>query len=428
MNGSASQFHSGFYQRGAASLLVAMVVLATVTMITLYTSRTVFMEQKISTNEYRGRMAFEAAEAGSEGAIAYIRVNGRNADDDVHTSGVRDGEPWLPAEIDDDGNDIKDPDEFLFDSDGDGTNDTNTLTLGNGATAVVTLRDVSSGTTTGTEIVSTGYSEDNAAVRTITQTISLVSPLVNVPENPLLTRGNTVVNGSADIFNAEGHSTVWSGGPVDLGASGTVNTYIADPGSASYPDCLGDSFNPCDTLPSTTSAIAGLDVIEQDTSLANLSPDEYFENFFGKTPTDYRNSVVTLDLDPTVAADVNQINGATGEVIWVDGDLSLSAGTYIGCTIDPPPTHCPTANIKPVIMIVDGTLNMTGTIEFYGLLFVWDRTTGNGNPYLVGSTIVAGADSDMTGSFEIHYNSWVLESLAEEIGPPAASGNSWRDF
>jgi len=237
-----------------------------------------------------------------------------------------------------------------------------------------------------------------------------------------------VVNGSADIYNEEGHSTIWSGGPVDLGASGTVNTYIADPGSANYPVCLGDSFNPCGTLASTTSAIAGLDVIEQDTSLANLTKVEYFENFFGKTPTDYRNSVVTMDLDATVPTDVAQIQGATSEVIWVEGDLSLTAGTYIGCSINPPPSHCPTANIKPVIMVVHGNLNMTGNVEFYGLLYVMEQTSGNGNVYLVGSTIVAGDDSNMTGSFEIHYNSWVLESLAEEIGPPAASGNSWRDF
>lgn len=431
---SGIQYKGLFYQRGAASLLVAMVVLATISLITLYTSRTVFMEQKLSNNDYRSRMAFEAAEAASEMAIAYIRDNGRNPDNDQHAAGGGTpaylvGRPWLPAEIDNSGNDVSDPNEFLFDSDdADSTNDTNTLTLNNGATAVVTFRDVSSGETTATEIVSVGRSDDAAATRTVTQTIALVNPLINVPENPLLTRGTTVVNGSADVFNPEGHSTIWSGGPVDLGASGNVNTWIADPASPNYPDCLGDSFSPCNVLGSTSSAIAGLDVIEQDSSLTNLSQDEYFENFFGMTPTEYRNSVVTMDLNPTVATDVAQIEGATGEVIWVDGDLTISAGTYIGCNIDPGNNPCPLANIDPVIMIVDGILTMQGNMDFSGLLFVMENTDGNGTPNLQGSVIVAGDNSDLTGNFNITYNSWVLQSLAEEIGPPAAGGNSWRDF
>ncbi|MCW8918655.1 MAG: PilX N-terminal domain-containing pilus assembly protein [Gammaproteobacteria bacterium] len=402
-----------FRQRGAASLLISLVLLAVITLVSLNTSRTVLVEQKVAANVYRSNMAFEAAEAGMELALAYIG-GGRDRDSD----GI------LPADVS-----TPDADEFLFDADNDGTNDSNTFTLANGASVTVTLEDLSTSDTVATEIVSTGLSDDNMATRTITQVVALVNPLPNVPENPLLTRGTAIISGSADVYNAEGHSTIWSGGAVDLGSSATINTFIANPADAGYPNCLGDASTPCVTVGSSDSGIAGLDVIEQDSSLANLTEDEFFENFFGMPPTEYRNSMVTMDLDPATDDVSAEVHLSTNpEVIWVDGDVTLSAGTIVGCGIDPPGNdHCTGAQISPVIMIVNGTLTMQGNADFYGMLYVMGGTSGHGNPYSVGSIVVAGEPSNLTGSFEIHYNSDVLRRTSEG-GRPASSGGSWRDF
>ena len=422
---------TAFHQRGAASLLIALVILTTITMISIYTSRTVIMEQKIASNDYRGRMAFEVAEAAIDETLAYIAVNGRNADGDVHPTGTTNaGQAWLPAEVAADGvTDIKDTDEWLFDSDGDGTNDSNTLTLANESSAAVTLRDLSSGDIISTEIVAVGVSDDKVATRTITQIVTLVNPLPNIPENPLLTRGTAVISGSADVYNPEGHSTIWSGGPVDLGTSATINTFIADPSGADYPNCLGDTTNPCSTVGSSSSGLAGLDVVEQDSSLANLTEAEFFENFFGMSPTDYRNRVVTMDLDPAVDNVSSLVHLATNpEVIWVDGDVTLSAGTVVGCSVAPTGnSHCTGDDIQPVIMIVNGVLTMQGNADFYGMLYVMGGTAGHGNPYSVGSIVIAGDTSNLTGSFEVHYNSGVLQQTAQG-GRPASSGGSWNDF
>lgn len=398
------------YQRGAATLLIALIVMTTVTLVTLYTSRTVLMEKKMATNDYRSRVAFEAAEAGMEAAVAYIQ-GGRD----------RDNDGALPAEVDASGTDISDTNEFLFTT-------TNTLTLANGSQAVVTLldRSIPNEQITSTEIVSVGWSDDKAATRTVVQLLTTINALPNIPENPLLTRGTAVISGSADVFNPEGHSTIWSGGPVDLGGSATVNTFVANPADANYPNCLGDALNPCSTTAASSSGQAGLDVVEQDSSLNNLTDDEFFENFFGMTPTEYRNSVVTMDLDPATDNVSTSVHLATNpEVIWVDGNVTLSANTIVGCSVAQSP--CPTANISPVIMIVDGVLTMQGNADFYGMLYVTGGTAGHGNPTSVGSIVIAGDTSNLTGSFSVTYNSDVLER-AGMGGRPAASSGSWHDF
>ena len=90
-------------QAGAATFAVAIVLLLLTTMVGVYTSHSVLLEQNISANDFRSRQAFEAAESGLSIAIAYI--SGRGAGDK-----------------DDDG--VLDP---VFDTDGDGVGDTASL-------------------------------------------------------------------------------------------------------------------------------------------------------------------------------------------------------------------------------------------------------------------------------------------------------------
>lgn len=61
------------FQRGAAALLVSTVLLFSVSMVTLFTSKTVMMEQKISANQVRSIEALESAQAGLEYVLAYVK-------------------------------------------------------------------------------------------------------------------------------------------------------------------------------------------------------------------------------------------------------------------------------------------------------------------------------------------------------------------
>ena len=60
------------YQKGAASLVMSMVILALITFVTIYTSRSILTEQKIANNDYRAKQALGASEEGIAEAISYL--------------------------------------------------------------------------------------------------------------------------------------------------------------------------------------------------------------------------------------------------------------------------------------------------------------------------------------------------------------------
>jgi Tfp pilus assembly protein PilX len=403
-------WHNIHRQQGAVSLLISMVLLTVITFVSVYTSKTVLLEQKISANELRGRIAFEAAESGVESAIAAIN-NGWTRDANMVV---------LPNEV--------------YDTDGNLTNggETNSNTLVNGSRVTVTLSDASSGDLIATRIVAQGWSDDSSATRTINVISAFVSPLPNTPDVPLSTRGRVVISGSATVHNPEGHSTIWSGGDVDFGSNNTTSTTIADPSASGYPDCLGSASTPCSMVRSSDRYTAGLDVIEHDTSLSNLTTDEFFQNTFGMSMLRYQTEQVTVDVLP---ANINNLTTASppgaslgaNEVIWVEGNTAFNNLT-VGCTTSLSGSNvCSAANTKPSILIINGNLNVSGNIHIYGLLYVTGIMTGSGNLTTVGAVMMQGSNSAMTGSVDITYNSAVLRSLADNTDS-AGGGGSWRDF
>lgn len=73
-------------QRGAASLIVVMVLFFIMSLVAAYTSRNLIFEQRTSVNQYRATQAYEAAEAGIEWAIA--QLNGGRIDGSCLEAGV----------------------------------------------------------------------------------------------------------------------------------------------------------------------------------------------------------------------------------------------------------------------------------------------------------------------------------------------------
>jgi hypothetical protein len=71
-------------QRGVATLVVVMVLFFVVAMVAAYTSRNLIFEQKTSANQYRSSIAFEAADAGVDWALAML--NGGLIDDNCSPS------------------------------------------------------------------------------------------------------------------------------------------------------------------------------------------------------------------------------------------------------------------------------------------------------------------------------------------------------
>jgi len=387
-------------QHGALTLAVSMTILMLSTLVTFNVSRAILMEQKITNNDTRAKYAFEAAEAGMNAAVDYITT-----DPDRNGDGVLD------------------PLVFDLVTDADNLGDSNTTTVGS-STVTVTLTDIS-GNMTQVRIVSVGLSDDRSASRTVTQTLVTINPLPNAPDNPVITRGSMIIGGSATVHNQEGHSTIWTGSEIDMGSNASTSTEVPDVGGAGYPTCM-DIPGTCSLVEASDNSIKGLDVIENDASLSALSGDDFFENFFGASPSSYRASMVTMD---TTAASANTaIDLASHEVIWIEGNTNFS-GVTVGCeTAVTGSNTCPNANTKPSIVIVNGDASFSGGNQFYGILFVTGGVNISGNTTIRGAVVTAGdAVSSTGGSLDVWYNSSILAgtSLA---GASTGSAGTWKDF
>ncbi len=393
-------------QQGAVTLVLAIVLLVLTSMVAAYTGSTVLFEQKVSANEFRAGQAFEAAESGLSSAIAYMAARG-GADKD------RDG--------------VIDP---VYDLDGDGIGDVNTDTFSDNSSVAVSI----GGAFPNYAIEAVGISDDLTATRTVRMIGTSVDALPNVPQNPLTTRGDVVINGSATVWNPEGHSTIWSGDDVDLGSNNATATNIADPNDSGYPTCM-DTPMMCGTTRSSTKVAVGMDVIENDSSLANLTESQMFQNFFGSSMANYRESRVTLEV---AAADANNLSTddanpgihlATGEVIWVEGDTVLENTTTVGCAVPVVGAgNCDETDLDPSVLIINGNLQTNGTPTFYGIVYVVGSIFLGGNNTVHGAMIVGGQIQSTTGgSLDIWYNSGVL-GASRDNGPLAGSPGSWRDW
>ncbi len=393
-------------QTGAATLAMSVVLLLLITMVSMYTSRTVIMEKRISANDFRARQAFEAAESGLQIAIAYIAESGG-------------------ADKDQDGN--IDP---VFDTDADGVGNVNTMTFGDNSSVTVTV----TGAFPQYQIRAVGVSDDRTATQTVRSIGSTTDALPNVPDNPLTTKSAITFNGSATIHNPEGHSTIWSGADVELGANNATATNVANPADPGYPTCMDTSMT-CTTTQSSTKVAIGLDVVEYDTSLANLTLEQMFQNTFGLSMANYRESRVTLEVQALNVSNLASndaapgVDMATGEVIWVEGDATIKLGETVGCKVAVGGDGiCPTASLDPSILIINGDLTTSGSPSFSGIVYVIGSVSVTGTTTVTGAMVVNGnVLSNVGGSLDLWYSSDVLQR-SRDNGPMAGAPGSWQDW
>ncbi|MBF0219986.1 MAG: hypothetical protein HQL49_10745 [Gammaproteobacteria bacterium] len=400
-------------EQGAATLFFSIIILGLVTYVTFYSSKTVLMEQKISANEYRAEQAFESAEAGLQSLTTFLasatptQLNQINA---VATTGstitANSGTPLItvPATIP--------TPTFRFSN----------MTVGPPLILDATI---------------TGTSDDNIAQRSICITISGIDNLPNVPTAPLISRGSALVVGSGTVHNPEGEMTIWSGGEVDLSSSGTIATETVNQTDANYPNCVdyNHATYPCSVVASSRKDSKNMDIIEYDASLANLSQDAFFENFFGVSREVYKATRVTKYFANEAAFDLSNDADLTDEVIWIEGNVASIGNRNIGCTL-----HGSGATLNTVdtctsspqpasIFIVNGDLDLGGgNANFYGLVFVTGSVTAGGNNRVEG-TVIAYQNSGSGGSLDIWYSSKVLnQTRGAGGGSNAQATGSWRDF
>ena len=457
-------YHRLKSQRGVATLFVAMILLISITLVVLFTSKTVLKETQVVADDYRTSQATAAAQAAMDKAVAY--VSDGNMDHDIsgasgygepdYTTPVinpvptspdpeqmpRVGNCSIPAAIDG----TAYPDYlgtakypafaealtaggqttigmfyFVNTSTYDHDNDSTTAEIANpcecAAGNCLEEEPLNIGL-----IVAKGWSDDCTAVRTVTQCLGLIKIFPETgPTQPFVTHGSIGIGGNATFINRYTNSNVWTGG--DLGSAGAAFATYLRPANEDLTDLTKEQLNagcpnPCDPgdpdnhvrLISNTKAGFGVDIIGNDPTLGNLTADEMFAIFFGeKTKDDIKALAGEKGQSYTDPADAEGKSG----LIWLEGSGSAPD---IG-TVD-----------EPAILLVNGDLTIGAGTIIRGVVYITGTLTVNGGPEIYGSIISESGNTAGTGNPTIVY---VPIGESEDEPPPdipTIVPGSWRDW
>jgi Tfp pilus assembly protein PilX len=196
-----------------------------------------------------------------------------------------------------------------------------------------------------------------------------------IASSPLMSSGNIALNGNATVVNNYSNSTVDSGGTVTLQGSVTTTT---------------------NTGGSSTGNI-NTDIIQNDPSLTQAS---LFNQFFTAPQTITQVGATATQVDnhsnlPTATA--------TGGIYYTTDSLKINGNATIGS-----PT-------KPVILLVNNTIDLSGTVIFYGLIYAVGAMNITGTLNVYGSIVSEAGINKGGGTATITFDPSVLNLLSTTI-------------
>lgn len=423
-------------QRGAATLLVVMVLFFVMSLMAAYSSRNIIFEQRTSSNLQAANVVQETAEAGMEWVLSMLNsANITNActpnlDPSAPTpsfrqrylstnviSGNIDGSLAFPAgattPVASCGFDQANQ-QWLCSCPVAGVAAVPAFSPAFSVRFVVpaALRpgviraEINACSQSSLECLTFQPSEASYCRATACAAVALQSGLRSAPTAALTALGSINAAGAASlsIFNTVAGAsgvTIVAGGPVNLGAPGTMELR-----------------GPPGTPPSRT-------LVRNDPGLsaaapAFFTPERMFAAFFGVWPTTY-------DLHPG-AVTVNCAGGCNSlsvrnasivnpdRIILLQGNVALDGGGDIGSALN------------PVLLVIQGNLTFSAPTDVYGFVYVRPAdwvTAGNGQ--IIGGAAAQGLISG-TGSFTVAHDPAILRLLRIRTGSMVKVPGSWVDF
>jgi Tfp pilus assembly protein PilX len=403
-------------QRGAVTILTALILLICITLVTLLASKTVLVETQISADNYRMAQAVAAANAAMDFGVGYFDNGG--FDQKINATGAA-GNDSIVDTI---------PDRTYDSADGTQTT-TASLTFNNAAgtrcVAAGSIPNMKSGL-----ITAIGRSDDGLAVRTLSQCVGTIDIFGgNGPKQSLISRGGVGLTGNYQIINRYYNTTAWAGNAVNIGESASASTYIRPIGT-SESDFTQAQLEDDDTTNNYTSEPIsdrnkgnGVDTIASDPRLSSLTGDQFFNNFFYGDRATIKELATSLG-QVYSAGSIGSAVGKSG-VVWIEGNSTMNGGTYGTST-------------NPVIMIINGNLRATGNPDIYGLLYITGQLDAAGTVGVKGSVIVEGNASMVPagedpvvghGGVDLIYTPYTLDRSVNPIkGTTTVISGSWRDW
>ena len=423
----------GHPQRGAATLVVVMILFFVMAMMAAFASRNLVFEQRIASNFYRAGLAFEVADAGAEWTLGML--NGMNIDAACLptaelTNSFR--QRYLAQDAATRAITIRPGSLVKADcvrQAGEANNGwlcrcpAANWTAPAAASAAATMQpsfsiafqtpfDSRAGsirllstacTSSVTADCTPNFIASDAAMGSaqVAIDVALVSALKMPPAAPLIVKGS--INVAADTLGLHNADAV-SGGLLLLTGGG-------------LPANLTEAR--LDSLPGTPGQQA---VISADAVLANASADKMFATFFGMSPPQYRDQPAMRRLACAAGSDCGPALAAAyrsgARLLWVDGPLNISSDLQFQAA----------AAADPMLIIANGAVTLEGPLLFKGLIYA----RGNGswaNPsampaLLIGALLIEG-NFQATGTVDLWYQAGVMNELKNRNGSFVRVPGSW---
>jgi len=372
------------WQSGGATLIMSMVVLFMVSLVAIVTAQIGAMEHRIAGNQYRAKQAYEAAQAGISDATRYLS----------RTDAISVGTP-----------NINNRTITLVDEAGNNVN-SKTLTSTDTANNTVNISSYSATYSTITAnnfdqllVTVSSQSVDTGAVRQVTQQMNFRSILRRQPDAPVIARTNVNMSGTSSVTNGNNvaggisDAAIWTGGSM-------ANA-------------------PAINVPSGTGKMTS------DGTLAGLSTDSFFQNFFryDKATTLARSTLVNCNPNCNETnASIQQII-ANGGLLWVNGGGTLRLGQTGAVSLG--------TAAKPAILVMNNTtLRLEGGSTINGIVYVAGNWSNNNFTGTVnGAVLVEGTLSG--NNLNIVYDANPANppiTNVMNLGNYAPIPGTWKDF
>lgn len=220
-------------------------------------------------------------------------------------------------------------------------------------------------------------------------------PAVKLPPSaPVTVAGRiTTTDGNLSLHNSDTYT----------------NGILAVSGDATYPAGLLDE--KLESLPGTAPRSA---VVTGDSTLAK---GDLSRMFLGMPLERFKlhPRLRKISCKPDCVTEISTAVSKGASMIFVDGDLDLSTNLDVGSLNE------------PVLIVASGSINVTGSLRMYGMLFAGSQITWNaGSGYLIGN-LVSGSDLTTTGDVDIAHSSSVSFQLKNQIGGFVRTSGGWYD-
>jgi hypothetical protein len=122
-----------------------------------------------------------------------------------------------------------------------------------------------------------------------------------------------------------------------------------------------------------------------------------------------------LRCDVDCGAAIHDAIAAGSTLIWVDGDLTLTAPVTLGSAT------------QPVVIAASGAAHLDGSVTIVGAVYTASVSLGSASAIVQGAVLNEGTYAG-PASPDFHFDSAVLTTLTHHTGSFVRVSGSWRDF